>query len=77
MFNVRQVGPVPKETREEVWRIFNEWQENQKMRDVYAETAMENYEEENDEYEPEDDDEDEEEAYCPACGFPNCSGYCL
>jgi hypothetical protein len=77
MFNVRQVGPVPKETREEVWRIFREWQENQKMRDVYAETAMENYEEENDEYEPEDDDEDEEEAYCPACGFPNCNGFCL
>jgi hypothetical protein len=38
---------------------------------------MDNYEEENDEYEPEDDDEDEEEAYCPACGFPKCSGYCL
>jgi hypothetical protein len=38
---------------------------------------MDNYEEENDEYEPEDDDEDEEEAYCPACGFPNCNGFCL
>jgi hypothetical protein len=45
--------------------------------DVYIEAAMDKYEEENDEYEPEDDDEDEEEAYCPACGFPNCSGYCL
>jgi hypothetical protein len=73
----RVIGPVPQKTRDEVWRIFREWQENQKMRDLYAETAMDNYEEENDEYEPEDDDEDEEEAYCPACGFPNCSGYCL
>jgi hypothetical protein len=42
--------------------------------DAYFEAAMENYEEEYDEYEPEDD---EEEEYCPACGFPNCSGFCL
>jgi hypothetical protein len=44
--------------------------------DPYIEAAMENYEEEYDEYEPEDE-EDEEEGYCPACGFPNCSGFCL
>jgi hypothetical protein len=43
--------------------------------EAYFEAAMDNYEEENDEYESEDDEE--EEGYCPACGFPNCSGYCL
>lgn len=73
----RVIGPVPQETRDEVKRIFEQWQENQLKNDAYFEAAMNNYEEENDEYEPEDDDEDEEEAYCPACGFPNCSGYCL
>jgi hypothetical protein len=45
--------------------------------DAYFEAAMDNYEEEDDEYESEDNDEDEEEGYCPACGFPNCSGFCL
>jgi hypothetical protein len=44
--------------------------------DAYFEAAMDDYEEECDEYEPEDED-DEEEEYCPACGFPNCSGFCL
>jgi hypothetical protein len=43
--------------------------------EAYFEAAMDDYEEENDEYESEDDEE--EEGYCPACGFPNCSGYCL
>ena len=73
----RVIGPVPQETRDEVQRIFKQWQENQMNNDVYFEAAMDDYEEEDDEYEPEDDDEDEEEAYCPACGFPKCSGYCL
>jgi hypothetical protein len=45
--------------------------------DAYFEAAMDNYEEEDDEYESEDNDEDEEDGYCPACGFPNCSGFCL
>jgi hypothetical protein len=46
--------------------------------EAYFEAAMDNYEEEDDEYESEDNEEDEEEeGYCPACGFPNCSGYCL
>jgi hypothetical protein len=46
--------------------------------DAYFEAAMDNYEEEDDEYESENDNEDdEEEEYCPACGFPNCSGFCL
>jgi hypothetical protein len=45
--------------------------------DAYFEAAMEDYEEEYDEYEPEDEDDEEEEEYCPACGFPNCSGFCL
>ena len=47
--------------------------------EAYFEAAMDDYEEGNDEYESEDsdDEEDEEEGYCPACGFPNCSGYCL
>ena len=45
--------------------------------EAYFEAAMDNYEEEDDEYESEDNDEDDEEGYCPACGFPNCSGYCL
>ena len=45
--------------------------------EAYFEAAMDNYEEEVDEYESEDDDDEEEEGYCPACGFPNCSGFCL
>ena len=55
----RVIGPVPQETRDEVQRIFKQWQENQMNNDVYFEAAMDDYEEEEDEYEPEDNDEDE------------------
>lgn len=65
------MNPVPKETREEVWRIFEEWQRNQLNRKVYTEAELEE-----NEYEDEDNENNEED-YCPACGFPNCSGYCL
>ena len=75
MNQFRQTNPVPQETRDEVKRIFEEWQKNQINNDARIEAAMDNYEEEDDEYEAED--ESEEESYCPACGFPNCSGYCL
>jgi len=71
------MNPVPQETRDEVKRIFEEWKKNQMNNDARIEAAMDNYEEEDDEYESEDNDEDEEESYCPACGFPNCSGFCL
>jgi hypothetical protein len=71
----RQVTAVPQETRDEVKRIFEEWQENQMKSDARIEAAMDDYEEEDDEYEAED--KSEEECYCPACGYPNCSGYCL
>ena len=76
MNQFRQINPVPQETRDEVKRIFEEWKENQKKSDARIEAAMDNYEEEDDEYESEDNDENEER-YCPACGFPKCSGFCL
>ena len=54
----RQVTAVPQETRDEVKRIFEEWQENQMKSDARIEAAMDDYEEEDDEYEAEDKSDD-------------------
>lgn len=70
MNTFRQMNPVPQETRDAVKAIFEEWKKNQVDKSPYIDDNL-------DEDEEDDGDEEQEESYCPACGFPNCSGFCL
>lgn len=63
---LRQMNPVPQETRDAVKAIFEEWKRNQVDKSPYIDDSID-----------ENEDEEQEESYCPACGFPNCSGFCL
>lgn len=67
MNTFRQMNSVPQETRDAVKAIFEEWKKNQVDKSPYIDDNLDEYE----------DDEEEEESYCPACGFPKCSGFCL
>lgn len=60
------MNPVPQETRDAVKAIFEEWKRNQVDKSPYIDDSID-----------ENEDEEQEESYCPACGFPNCSGFCL
>ena len=66
MNTFRQMNPVPQETRDAVKAIFEEWKRNQVDKSPYIDDSID-----------ENEDEEQEESYCPACGFPNCSGFCL